>query len=171
MLTGAQQTLVEASATAPLYAVELQHSGSSELLSTANEFVFDGRSFQRGGVSIQGIDDARFAQLTLPFTSERVAEIQSGVWRGGLCKIWAIIADPDDPAGTEYVAADGYLRLDGRIQSSALEGDRIRLSIRHTLASSRYSPRHTYNNVSSFVAPSGTVIEWESTTFTLEPRR
>jgi len=171
MLTASQIALVESTGTAPLFAVEIQHSGISELLSTGSALIFDGRSYQGGGVSIRSIRDAESASIDLPFTPDRVREIQSGAWRGGICKIWAIIASPDDPPNTEYTSDDGYLRLDGRIKSSRLNGDRVSVSVTHVLAGSKISPRHTYNSVCSFIPASGATIVWEGDSITLESRR
>jgi len=171
MLSSAQQSLVESQSTRPIFVIEIQHGGSSELMSSSGRVLFDGRSYAAGGFNLRSIRDAESAEIELPFSSTRVAEIQSGSWRGGLCKIWAIIASPDDPEGTEYSASDGFLRLDGRIQSSRLSGNSITVSIVHALANSKVSPRHTYNSVCNFIPGSGAVIVWEGDSLTLESRR
>jgi len=171
MLTTAQESTVSAGATRPIFIAEIAHGGQSELLSSSGSLIFDGRSFAEGGFNVKSIQDAQSARVELPWSIARVQEVQSGSWRGGICKIWAIIAGVDDPVGGEYTSDDGFLRLDGRIQASSLRGDAIQLTIAHSIAGSKISPRHTYNAVCSHIPASGTRIVWEGDSVTLESRR
>jgi len=166
-LSPAEQNKVSVPITRPIFVVEIHHGGV-ELLSTAGSVIMAGRTFSPG-VALKSIADAQSASLELPFTTDRVAEIQSGSWRGGACKIWAVIARTVDPDGTEYPS--GHLRLDGRIQSSRLSGDRIQVTAVHRLSGVRVSPRHTYSAVCTRIPSAGTVIVWEGDNLTLESRR
>ena len=168
-LTLAQQSLVDAASTKPIIIAEIAHSGISELLSATDRVVYEGRVFSAGGFKLVGIRNAQSATVSLPFTTARVQQVQSGSWRGGVLKVWAILADPSIPA--DYTAVDAILMLDGEIVSSQYSGESVQVQATHVLAGSRVSPRHTYNLVVADPPAAGASITWEGETLVLEPRR
>lgn len=165
-VTGQQQENLSREASRPVYLVSWEHSGSEELLSCAEEIVFDSQTFTAGGLRVTQIADARSATLTLPATSTRVTETQNGTWRGGACKIWQIPAAPSD--GDTFEAADGILLIDGEIRTSELSGESIVVSVTHRTLSQKLTPRHNIEAVTAFSPAPGTVITWEGDKLVLE---
>lgn len=160
---------VDSEITRPIYVVELAHSGISELLSASGEVVYDGRVFTAGGCTVTEIQDALSASLELPWSPARVGEIQTGAWRGGICKVWAIPGLPESE-NQVYAEEDGVLMVDGKIRSSSFSGNRIRVSAEQVSSLSRMSPRYTYESVCNHIPPAGTQIVWDGMTITLQTR-
>lgn len=169
-LTDSQRAAVDPGATKPLFVCEIAHSGTPELLSASGEVVYDGRIFAAGGCRVTAISDASSATIELPWSPARVNEVETGAWRNGICKIWAIPALPDDVEQV-YGAADGILMLDGQIKSSGFSGDRISVNATHVSALARLSPRHTFEAVCNHIPAAGSTITWEGDVLTLESRR
>lgn len=170
VLSDSQEANVSAEVTRPIFICELAHSGTPELLSSSGEVVYDGRIFAAGGCRVASIADAASATIELPWSPDRLREIQTGAWREGMCKIWAIPGAPEDGAQV-YDAADGILMLDGQIRASGFSGNRVTVSVAHVSSLSRISPRHTFESICNFIPAAGTTISWEGDTVTLESRR
>lgn len=168
-LTTSQNAAVDSNSTRPIFVVQINHSGTIEYLSSSGEVTFDGLPYVPG-IKVSSIQDASAASLELPWSTARVAEIQNGAWRGGICKVWAIPALPDE-ATPVYDLADGILMLDGQIRASSFSGNRVSIQAAHVSAISKISPRYTYDAVCNHIPPAGTQIVWEGEILTLESRR
>jgi len=168
-LTTSQNTAVDSGSTRPIFVTQINHSGTIEYLSSSGELIFDGLPYVPG-IRISSIQDASAATIEFPWSPARVAEIQSGAWRGGVCRVWAVPALPDEESPV-YDLADGILMLDGQIRASSFSGDRVSVSAAHVSAISKLSPRHTFESVCSFIPASGSKIIWEGEVLTLESRR
>lgn len=168
-LTVDQQALVDSNATRPIVIAEVAHSGASEYLSATGRVVYNGQVYKAGGFNLGGIRNSESASLSLPFTPARVQEVGAGVWRGGVCKIWAILADPTVEA--EYDETDSFLLLAGEISSSKYVSGRIQVQAKHVFAGTKVSPKHTYNRVVANPPAAGTSITWEGETIVLSSRR
>lgn len=169
-ITDTQQDLVTASATRPIFIVEIAHSGTPEFLSASGDLTFNGQPYSAGGCRVTALEDAQAATVELPWTAQRVLEVQTGAWRNGVCKVWAIPASPDDDPAV-YSLSDGILMLDGKLRGSAFQGERIVCQAAHVSAVSKISPRHTFESVCNHIPATGSQIVWEGDILTLESRR
>lgn len=168
-LTAAQEANASLQATRPIYLIELEHSGTVELYSTSGDVVYDSRTFTGGGANLSSISNTREVTLEVPWSPERMTEIQGGQYRGGVCKIWYIPATPDD--SSIFSASDGVLLIDGEIRSSRFAGNRVTITATHINNSAVYSPRNTLDEVTSYAAPPGYQIKWEGEIIVLEASR
>jgi hypothetical protein len=165
-LTPTQEANVSGTATRPIYLVELWHGGAQELFSTGGEVVYGGQTYQAGGASVASIEDSNSASVILPWSPKRLQEIQSGAFRRQPCIITYIPAAPD--AEGIFTVADGILLIDGEIRSSRFAGDQVTVSVEHISNTTKFSPRHTIDQVTAFVIPPGTQITWQGEIYTLE---
>ena len=168
-LTPSQESLVNQSATRPIYIVNLNHSGIEEMLSASGAVIFEGMNYTAGGVKVRGITGSRDAAVVLPWSAERVNEVQNGLYRGGTCKIWAIPAAPDDSVLT-FTEDDAVLIMDGEIRASRFSGNEITLTVIHINNGNIFTPRNTIAEVTAFAVAPGTPIVWEGQTVQLESR-
>lgn len=167
-LTSTQADNASSDATRPVFVVELQYAGGSELLSSSGRVVYDDRTYEPG-VRVASISNTRSASLDLPWTPERVARVASGAYQGHLCRVWYIPAALDD--GNEFEDADGLLLMDGLVRSSSFASSRVSIDVLHVAAREILTPRITLDQVTPFAAAAGQQIEWDGEIITLESRR
>jgi len=169
-LTSTQQTNVEAGATRPIYLVEWQHSGTTEYLSCSGTVQYGSGSpvqtYTAGGLTIAGIEDSKTATIVLPATADRITEILGNTWRGGICKITAILAAPGDTP--LYSSADGLLMLDGLIEASTFSGETITVTAKCKYYTGALVPRFTFNDVTGIIPAVGSVSTWEGENYSYE---
>jgi hypothetical protein len=166
-----QLARASAEVTRPIMLVELEHSGTAELFSTGGTVIFDGRTFQGGGIEVVSMEGNRSATLELPATPARLLEVQRGLYRKGICNIWYL---PAPPAGAEsYAAEEGHLVLPGEIRASRYSdsGGFVQLDAVHRETADTYSPRTTVDQVTPFATAAGSQIAWEGDIIVLEAPR
>jgi hypothetical protein len=168
-LTDTQRDNAQGTSTRPIIIVQIEHSGALELLSASGPVVFDSDLYSAGGLNMGGIQDGENASLSLPSTATRIAEVQNGTWRGGICKIYAIPASPDDTG--EYATTDAVLLIDGLILSSAFTGSAVTVNVIQQSMTGKLTPRHTLSEVCSHIPPPGDVLTWQNSSITFESRR
>lgn len=165
-LTSTQHTNVEAGSTRPIYLVEWQYSGETEYLSCSGDVTYDSQAYTAGGLTIASIEDSKTATIVLPATAERITSILRSSWRGGVCKITAILAAPGD-TGT-YSAADGLLMLDGIIEAPTFSGELISVVVKCKYYTGALVPRFTFDDVISIIPAVGSVSTWEGENYSYE---
>lgn len=169
-LTSTQHTNVEAGATRPIYLVEWQHSGTTEYLSCSGTVQYGSGSpvqtYTAGGLTVTGIEDSKTATIVLPATADRITEILGNTWRGGVCKITAILAAPGDTP--LYSAAQGLLMLDGVIETSTFSGETITVVAKCKYYTGALVPRFTFNDVTGIIPAVGSVSTWEGENYSYE---
>jgi len=169
-LTSTQHTNVEAGATRPIYLVEWNHSGTTEYLSCSGTVQYGSGSpvqtYTAGGLTITGIEDSKTATIVLPATAARITEILGNTWRGGVCKITAILAAPGDTP--LYSAADGLLMLDGVIETSTFSGETISVVAKCRYYTGALVPRFTFNDITGIIPAVGSVSTWEGENYSYE---
>jgi len=169
-LTSTQHTNVAAGATRPIYLVEWNHSGTVEYLSCSGTVQYGSGSpvqtYTAGGLTVTGIEDSKTATIVLPATAARITEILGNTWRGGICKITAILAAPGDTP--LYAAADGLLMLDGLIETSTFSGETITVVAKCKYYTGALVPRFTFNDVTGIIPAVGSVSTWEGENYSYE---
>ena len=169
-LTPAQLANVELTSTRPIFIGRVRHSPTEELLSSSGLVLYDGESYTAGGFNIDSMSSVGdSATLSLPATVARIAEVQNGTWRGGACQLYAIPGTPDDIG--IYDEEDGFLLLDGVIDSSVFSGDRITINVVHRRLNAGNTPRNTLSEVCRHIPPPGTILIAADGSVTLESRR
>jgi hypothetical protein len=169
-LTAVQYNNLVATATRPINLVRWEHSGMLELLSCSGDITFGGEMYSAGGVEVDSIEDGRTATLSLPATPARVAEVINGNWRNGkICKIFAVPGLPEDDG--DYALSQGILVLDGVIDSSQYANGMITVNAIHRYLRGNLTPRTSFNELSTHIPPSGTMLTWEGESYMLVSRR
>lgn len=168
-LTAAQLERIHASATRPIYLIQLNHSGTVEYLSCSGAVTFNSQAYTAGGANLKAIRGARSATLTIKQTPARIGEIQSSVWRGGICKIYYIPGLPTDTP--TYALADGILVLDGLIDTTSAQGSSITIQAKHKFLTGVMAPILTINQICNHIPPAGSVTDWEGERVKTEPSR
>lgn len=149
--------------------VRWEHSGVEERLSCNGRIVFDGEVYTEGGLFQPVINDQREATITLPVSSTRLAEVENGTWREGICQIYKIPAVPGDV--TTFALEEAYLQINGVIDSSQAANGLITVQVLQIDIAGSLTPRITANQMFSQVLTAGSIIVNDGVTMVLETVR
>lgn len=166
--TEAQKNNLEETSTRPITILQLEHSGAIEYLSCSGVVQMDSILYSAGTASVRNIEAGRSAVITVPATATRVAETINNTWRGGICKIYAIPALPDDDA--EFVLADAIFQLDGLILNSKWQGSSVTITAIQKNLDGNFTPRNRIDEYTNHVPAPGTILAWEGDTLVLVSR-
>lgn len=166
-VTPAQLAKLQQRATRPVFGVHWQFSGSDEYIACTGAFEFDSQDYTPAGVNILTILNSSAARLSMVATATRIAQVQSGVWRNGICRIYLFPAVPGD--SLVFNVGDEILCLDGIINFPDWKNELITVEIVNKYLTGKTGPVWTLNQVCNFIPPSGTTIEWEGDSQVVTP--
>lgn len=173
-LSARQQANVLSEASAEIYLVRWEHSGTLELLSSNGRIVYDGEVYLPGVINEPSIEDDASATITMPGNPQRIADSINGTWRNGICQIIHLTAETDH-LGT-FTQEMGFLHLDGVIVNSPVGGnDIVSVGIVHKSITERLTPRHVAAEFMSDIPVVGSTFTHEGVSVILRsaaaPRR
>lgn len=166
--TQEQENRLLAKETKPIRLVVWEHSGIEELISCSGDVEYDSQNYTSASVDITRLSDGRTATLTMPATSTRITETRTKAWRRGVCKIYAIIAEPND--SNIYTTSDAILELDGYIRQSRYAGGKITVSASQISLDGNFTPRNRAEEFANHIPAPNTLLEWEGDKIVLVPR-
>lgn len=170
--TTAQFNALRGVATRPITLLRIEFSGAIECISLSGDGIeFDGEKFNTAGVELVSIDNSNSAVLSMPVTAERMAQTESGSWRGGrVCEIYEIPALPEDDEFV-YDAVDGVLKIDGVIDNAQYANGKITVNILHKYLVGKFTPRYRVNDFTTTIPVAGSFLKVGSDKYQLKSRR
>jgi hypothetical protein len=148
IVTTAYSDFINQPATSPIFLIEIKHDGS-----TTEKFITSDVESVSGygpGASITKLND-NTAEITLPATPDRIAEVVAGDWRQGPCTIWA--------RGEQ--SADQFTILSGTIDSSRYIGGAILVTVMTGTLLGQFTPVYTYDAYAHYMPADGEVMDWD----------
>lgn len=169
-LSARQQANALADASAEIYLVRWEHSGTLELLSANDRIVFDNEVYLPGVINEPSIEDESSATITLPGDAARIADSINSTWRNGICQIYHLTAETGHLGS--FDAEMGFLQLDGVIVNSTVAGNGlVTVEVLHKSLTQRLTPRHTAGEFLGNLPAVGTTFTHEGASVVLRSAR